>query len=49
VEIEEDGKTVRVSGDHCKGCLVCAVECPARAISLSSSSSPSSLSRRKDS
>jgi len=34
VEIFSDGRNVEVNADYCKGCLVCAVECPAKAIKI---------------
>ena len=34
IEIEEDGKNVKVNPDFCKGCMVCAVECPVLAITM---------------
>ena len=34
IDIEEDGKNVKVNTDFCKGCMVCAVECPVRAIKI---------------
>ena len=36
IEIEENGRNVKVNTDYCKGCTVCAVECPAKAISMKS-------------
>lgn len=36
IEIEEDGKNVKVNSDYCKGCTVCAVECPVHAIKMKS-------------
>lgn len=32
--IVEDGKVVAFDYDHCKGCGVCAAECPADAITM---------------
>lgn len=34
IDIEADRKNVKVNADYCKGCLVCAVECPVRAIKI---------------
>ena len=34
IEIEEDGKNVKVNDDFCKGCTACAVECPVQAITM---------------
>ncbi|MFH1182755.1 MAG: 4Fe-4S binding protein [Candidatus Moraniibacteriota bacterium] len=34
IEILEDGRSVKVNPDFCKGCMVCAVECPAHAIMM---------------
>jgi len=36
IEIEKGGKNVKVNADFCKGCMVCAVECPAKAITMKS-------------
>ena len=30
----EDGKVVGIDYDHCKGCGICAEECPAKAINM---------------
>jgi len=34
IDIEEDRKNVKVNHNYCKGCAVCAVECPVRAITM---------------
>lgn len=34
IDIEADGKNVKVNPDFCKGCTVCAVECPVHAITM---------------
>ena len=34
IEIMSNGKDVKVNADYCKGCSVCAVECPVQAISM---------------
>ena len=36
IKILDNGRDVEVDHDFCKGCLVCAVECPAHAISMKS-------------
>lgn len=36
IHIGPDEKTVNVDGDYCKGCSVCATECPVKAISMQS-------------
>lgn len=37
IDIEVDGKNVKVNPDYCKGCMACAVECPVQAISMTKS------------
>ncbi len=34
INIGSDGKKVDVDGNYCKGCSVCAAECPVKAISM---------------
>lgn len=40
IDIEADGKNVKVNVDYCKGCAVCAVECPVHAITMKSKRKP---------
>lgn len=34
IDLGPDGKKVQVDGNYCKGCSVCATECPVKAISM---------------
>jgi len=34
IEVREEGEYPRVDYDHCKGCGICANECPAEAIQM---------------
>ena len=34
IEVREEGEYPRVDYDHCKGCGICANECPAGAIQM---------------
>lgn len=36
INIGPDGKKVTVDGEYCKGCSVCAAECPVKAITMRS-------------